>query len=201
MKDPTNSPRVREKEFGVSRASLMASMVKNPPQCRRLGFDLWVRKIPWRRERLPTPAFSFREFHRQRSLVGYSSWGLKESDVTEQVILWFFFRCQWHHLWWVGSVSISNHSRKWRVLRGFWDVDWFQVTIWKNSWRTKSGKKKKKNPQQNNNKNSNYNIPSILKRTIWMALCKLWSWTTPLIIPVKVKQTCNLQNNKRLWKP
>ena len=90
MKDPTNSPRVREKEFGVSRASLMALMVKNPPQCRRLGFDLWVRKIPWRRERLPTPVFSFREFHRQRSLVGYSSWGLKESDVAEQVILWFF---------------------------------------------------------------------------------------------------------------
>ena len=91
MKDSTNSPRVREKEFGVSRASLMASMVKNPPQRRRLGFDLWVRKILWRRERLPTPVFLFREFHGQRSLVGYSSWGLKELDMTEQVILWFFF--------------------------------------------------------------------------------------------------------------
>ena len=26
-------------------------------QCRRLGFNLWVRKIPRRRERLPTPVF------------------------------------------------------------------------------------------------------------------------------------------------
>ena len=26
-------------------------------QCGRLGFDPWVGKIPWRRERLPTPIF------------------------------------------------------------------------------------------------------------------------------------------------
>ena len=26
-------------------------------QCRRPWFDSWVRKIPWRRERLPTPVF------------------------------------------------------------------------------------------------------------------------------------------------
>ena len=26
-------------------------------QCRRPQFDFWVRKIPWRRDRLPTPAF------------------------------------------------------------------------------------------------------------------------------------------------
>ena len=26
-------------------------------QCRRPLFDPWVRKIPWRRERLPTPVF------------------------------------------------------------------------------------------------------------------------------------------------
>ena len=32
-------------------------MVKNRPQCRRPWFDSWVRKIPWRRVRLPTPVF------------------------------------------------------------------------------------------------------------------------------------------------
>ena len=32
---------------------------------------------------LPTPVFSPGEFHGQRSLVGYSSWGHKESDTTE----------------------------------------------------------------------------------------------------------------------
>ena len=32
-------------------------------QCGRPGFDPWVGKIPWRRERLPTPIFWPREFH------------------------------------------------------------------------------------------------------------------------------------------
>ena len=42
-----------------------------------------VRKIPWRKERLPTPVFLPGEFHGQRSLVGYSPWDGKESDMTE----------------------------------------------------------------------------------------------------------------------
>ena len=52
----------------------------------RLGFDLWVRKIPWTREWLPTPVLLPGEFHRQRSLTGYSSWGCKELDMTEQLL-------------------------------------------------------------------------------------------------------------------
>jgi len=52
-------------------------------QCRRLGFNSWVRKIPWRREWLLTPVFLTGEFHGQRSLVGYSPWGRKELDMTE----------------------------------------------------------------------------------------------------------------------
>ena len=32
------------------------------------GFDPWVRKIPWRRARQPSPVFSPGESHRQRSL-------------------------------------------------------------------------------------------------------------------------------------
>ena len=35
--------------------------------------DPWVRKIPWRREWLPTPVFLTAEFHGQRSVVGYRS--------------------------------------------------------------------------------------------------------------------------------
>ena len=44
-------------------------------QCRRheTWFDLWVRKIPWRRAWQPTPVFLPRESHGQRSLVGCSS--------------------------------------------------------------------------------------------------------------------------------
>ena len=43
----------------------------------------WVRKIPWRREWQHTPVFLPGESHRQRSLVGYSPWGHRESDTTE----------------------------------------------------------------------------------------------------------------------
>ena len=41
-------------------------------QCRRPGFNPWVGKIPWRRERLPTPLFWPREFHGL-----YSPWGCR----------------------------------------------------------------------------------------------------------------------------
>ena len=50
-------------------------MVKNPP----------AMQVPWRREWLSTPVFLPGESHRQRSLVGYSSLGRKESDKTEQL--------------------------------------------------------------------------------------------------------------------
>src|SRR5574337_692687 len=52
-------------------------------QCGRPGFDPRVGKIPWRRERQPTPIFWPEEFLGQRSLAGYSPWGLKELDTTE----------------------------------------------------------------------------------------------------------------------
>ena len=36
---------------------MLAQLVKNHLQCRRLQFDSWVRKMPWRRDRLPTLVF------------------------------------------------------------------------------------------------------------------------------------------------
>ena len=38
-------------------ASLVTQLVKNLLQCGRPGFDPWVGKMPWRRERLPTRVF------------------------------------------------------------------------------------------------------------------------------------------------
>ena len=52
-------------------------------RCKRLGFNPWVGKILWRRAWQPMPVFLPRESHGQRSLVGYSPWGCKESDTTE----------------------------------------------------------------------------------------------------------------------
>ena len=63
-------------------ASLVAQLVKNRLQCGRPRFDPWVGKIPWRRERLPTPVFWAGEFHGL-----YSPWSRKESDRTEQLSL------------------------------------------------------------------------------------------------------------------
>ena len=50
-----------------------------------LGFDPQVGKIPWRRERQPTPVFLLGEFHGQRNLAGCSPWGHKESDTIERL--------------------------------------------------------------------------------------------------------------------
>ena len=52
-------------------------------RCRRRRFDLWVGKIFWRMAWQPTAGFLPGESHGQRSLVGYSPWAHKESDMTE----------------------------------------------------------------------------------------------------------------------
>ena len=103
---------------------MVAQLVKNPHAVQeRPGFNSWIGKIPWRRDKLPTPVFlgfpggsdskesacnvgdlglipglgkiPWRRAwqptpvllpgvsHGQRSLAGYSLWGLKESDMTE----------------------------------------------------------------------------------------------------------------------
>ena len=46
-------------------------------KCRRLGFDPWAGKIPWRRKWQPTPVLLPGKCPRQRSLVGYSPWGCR----------------------------------------------------------------------------------------------------------------------------
>ena len=52
-------------------------------RCKRCSFHPWVGKIPWRGKRQPAPVFLPGKFHGQWSLTGYSSWGCKESDMTE----------------------------------------------------------------------------------------------------------------------
>ena len=54
-------------------------------QCRKCRFYPWVGKIPQRNKWQPTPVFLPGKSHGQRSLVGYSPWGLKQLDKTEQL--------------------------------------------------------------------------------------------------------------------
>jgi len=48
---------------------------------------LGLGRSSWRREWQPTPVFLPGEFHGQRSLVGCSPWGCKESNMTERLTL------------------------------------------------------------------------------------------------------------------
>ena len=62
----------------------VAQLVKNPLTLWETWVQSWIGKIPWRRERLPSPIFWPREFH------GLDSpWGGKELDMTEQTSLHF----------------------------------------------------------------------------------------------------------------
>ena len=57
-------------------------------QCKRHrkhGFDPLIGKICWKRKWQSTPVFFPGQFHGQRSLVDYSPWGHKVSDMTEHL--------------------------------------------------------------------------------------------------------------------
>ena len=55
-----------------------------------------VRSLGWEdpleKEMEPTPVFLPGKSHGQRSLVGYSPWGRKESDRTERLHFYFHFQ-------------------------------------------------------------------------------------------------------------
>ena len=53
--------------------------------CWRCGFDLQAWEIPGRRKWQPTPVFLLEESHGQSNLAGYSPWGCKGLDTTEQL--------------------------------------------------------------------------------------------------------------------
>ena len=87
------------------------SVVKNPPTyqcrgCRRYGFSPWV-GMAWyaRRAWQPTPVFLPGESYGQRSLVGYSPWGCKESDMTDHACI--FMQCG-RISWRSASFELNN---------------------------------------------------------------------------------------------
>jgi len=75
------------------------------------GFDPWVGKIPWRRERLPTPVFWPGEFHGL-----YSPCGCKELDMTERLSLSL-----------LSIIEIISHSGY--VWRSFFKRRWKEENI------------------------------------------------------------------------
>ena len=71
----------------------MAQTVKVCLQCGRPAFNPWVGKISWRRKWQRTPVLWPRKSHGWRKLAGYSPWGCKELDTTEQ-LHFLYFLCQ-----------------------------------------------------------------------------------------------------------
>ena len=71
----------------MSGASRVAQMVKHLPAMQ----ETWVQSLgqeePLEKEWQPTPVFWPGISHGQKSLVGYSPWGTKPSDMTERLTL------------------------------------------------------------------------------------------------------------------
>ena len=69
----------------IKGSSLVVQIVKNLSAIQ----ETWVESLGWEdsleKEMAPTPVFFPEKSYGQRSLVGYSPWGHKESDMTERV--------------------------------------------------------------------------------------------------------------------
>ena len=101
-------------------------LVKNHLQCRRPQFNSWVRKIPWRRGRLPTRVFWPGEFHglcickkldttEWPSLVPYDEKGISCSVLVLEGLIGL------HRTIWVHLFGISG----WGIGLDYCDVEWF----------------------------------------------------------------------------
>ena len=60
-------------------------MVKSLPEMLETRFIPWVRRIPWRKKWQPKSVILLGKPRGQKSLVGYSPQGHKESDTTERL--------------------------------------------------------------------------------------------------------------------
>ena len=76
-----------------------------------MNYACLKRVLSWRRAQQPTPVFLPGESHGQRSPVGYSPRGHKESDTTERLHFHFYFyfglmtiflhiEGKWVYIWW-----------------------------------------------------------------------------------------------------
>ena len=92
--------------------ALWVSWLRICLRCGRPEFNPWVGKIPWKREKLPTPVFWPGQFHGL-----YSSWGHKESDTTD-----FHFLRSWPvHVLGLCAFKVGNKF-KLKFLGFFWGV-------------------------------------------------------------------------------
>ena len=110
-------------------------------QCRRPGFEPWIRKIPWRRKWQSTLVFLPGEFHGQ-SLVGYSPRGHRiehnwMTDTFNQEIIFPHLIIQhppWNlSLWWkIAFAHLPVKMQSYRRLRSSGaSLSFLKSFIWK----------------------------------------------------------------------
>ena len=72
--------------------AVVTQLVKNPPAMRETWVYPWVGKMPWRRERLPTPVFWPGEFHGLYIVHGVAKSQIRLSDfhfeVVAEIVWW-----------------------------------------------------------------------------------------------------------------
>ena len=84
-------------------AFLVDQTVKNLSAMQETPIRSLGQENPWRRKWQPSLVLLPGELHEQRSLVGYSSWDRKESDMT--VWLTFTFHFQWIMSKWINATK------------------------------------------------------------------------------------------------
>ena len=106
--------------------------------CRRLGFKLWVRKIPWRRKWQPTLVFLSGKSHGQRSLAGCSPWGCKRVGhnlATKEhtyvcVCICIYMGCPGSLLLCSGFLQLWQAGATRQLQRSGFLLQWLPPTAW-----------------------------------------------------------------------
>ena len=97
--------------------------------------DPWVGKISWRRKWQPTPVLLPGKFHGLRSLVGYSSWGHKESDTTERLHFLSLIRHLFQYLGFPGGASGKKPACQRRRHKRCRFNPWVRKIPWRSTWQ------------------------------------------------------------------
>ena len=81
-------------------------MCVKPAYSKNFCFYLGILYTNWRRKWQPTPVLLPGKSHGQRSLVGYSPWGHKESDKTKRLHFHFHTHMHTHINWWDNDYEL-----------------------------------------------------------------------------------------------
>ena len=104
------SPHTLNLSYGASSVALVVRDL--PARAGDSGFDPGLGRSPGGGNGNPIPEFSPQKLHGQRSLAGYSSWGGKESGVTEHtnthILLYSSFRSTYYALTFSIIYSYQN---------------------------------------------------------------------------------------------